>query len=169
VAQGAALLGDSIGRTGSLTLLDVLSMPIGIATAGGRFRRILDRNTTIPTSRSFRLPAPREARGDIVIEIFQGDSDLVVDNEYLGTLRIDGVLSGHKIDFKLSEECLLAVTVDRPGAGPGLVQLATHDTPEEIKTALASDRRQREGVKPPAEAAPTGGLFASLRRRLSGR
>ena len=106
VAQGAALLGDSLGRTGSLTLLDVLSMPIGIATAGGRFRRILDRNTTIPASRSFRLPAPREAKGDIVIEIFQGDSDLVVDNEYLGTLRIDGLLAGHKIDFKLSEECL---------------------------------------------------------------
>ncbi len=164
VAQGAALLGDSIGRTGSLTLLDVLSMPIGIATAGGRFRRILDRNTTIPTARSFRLPAPREPRGDIVMEIFQGDSDLVVDNEYLGTLRIDGALSGHKIDFKLSEECLLAVTVDRPGAGPSLVKLATHDTPEEIKTALANDRQLREGPRPPPAASE--GFFASLKRRL---
>jgi molecular chaperone DnaK len=166
VAQGAALLGDSIGRTGSLTLLDVLSMPIGIATAGGRFRRILDRNTTIPTARSFRLPAPREPRGDIVIEIFQGDSDLVVDNEYLGTLRIDGALSGHKIDFKLSEECLLAVTVDRPGAGPSLVQLATHDTPEALRAALANDRQLREGPGAPPKEPASEGFFASLRRRM---
>ncbi len=170
VAQGAALLGDALGQSdsGALTLVDVLSMPIGIGAGGGRFRRILDRNSSIPSSRSFRLPAPRPGASQIVMDIFQGDSDEVVDNEYLGTLRIDGALAGRKIDFKLSEECLLSVVVDVPEQGPSPVELATRDTPEAIKAALAQDdlrRRQEHGTH---EAPPRGGILSSIRRIWSG-
>ncbi len=168
VAQGAALLADSFGSLDSLTLLDALSMPIGIATTGGRFRKILDRNSTIPCGRSFRLPAPRQAGAEIVMDIFQGESDQVVDNEYLGTLRIDGALAGRKIDFKLSEECLLSVVIDAPDKGPTPVELATKDTPETIKEALAEDdrRRQQSSGAPPGEV--RSGFLSSIRRIWSG-
>src|SRR5690606_24852088 len=53
VALGAALLGDSLREQDSVTLVDVLSMPIGIAIPGGRFRRIVEKNCTIPVMRSF--------------------------------------------------------------------------------------------------------------------
>src|SRR5574342_443043 len=59
VALGAALLGDSLGSIDSVTLLDALSMPIGIATPANHFRRILEKNITIPATKSFRLPPPR--------------------------------------------------------------------------------------------------------------
>jgi molecular chaperone DnaK len=164
VAQGAALLGDSLGTSDSLTLVDVLSMPIGFATVGGRFRKILDRNSSIPCVRSFRMPAPSAGMGEIVMDIFQGESDQVVDNEYLGTLKFDPALAGRKIDFKLSEECLLSVIVDHPEKGSIPVELATRDTPESIKAALAADdlrRTQKQGEEAPAKA---GGLFSSIRR-----
>jgi molecular chaperone DnaK len=164
VAQGAALLGDSLGTSDSLTLVDVLSMPIGFATVGGRFRKILERNSSIPCSRSFRLPPPPAGATEIVMDVFQGESDQVVDNEYLGTLKFDQTLVGRKIDFKLSEECLLSVVVDHPDKGIVPVELATRDTPDTLKAALAADdlRRSREQVdeippKPP-------GLFSSIRR-----
>src|SRR5919202_1599117 len=60
VALGAALLGDSLDQIDSVTLVDVLSMPIGVATGSGRFRRVLEKNNAIPCSRSFRLPPPKE-------------------------------------------------------------------------------------------------------------
>ncbi|HUB09338.1 MAG TPA: Hsp70 family protein [Myxococcales bacterium] len=165
VAQGAALLGDSLGATQGLTLVDVLSMPIGIAAGGGRFRKILDKNSSIPCSRSFRLPPPAAGQADIVMDIFQGESDQVVDNEYLGTLRIESALAGRKIDFRLSEECLLSVVVDHDGK-PVPVELATRDTPDSLKAALAADdlRRRREAGDREPEAARGGGLLSSIRR-----
>jgi molecular chaperone DnaK len=163
VAQGAALLGDSLGSAQGLTLMDVLSMPIGVAASGGRFRKIIDKNSTIPCSRSFRLPQPSPGQNEIVMDIFQGDSDQIVDNEYLGTLRIKGELAGRKIDFKLSEECLLSVLVDQDGQ-PVPVELATRDTPDTIKAALAADdlRRRREAGSQEPEA--KGGILSSIRR-----
>ena len=169
VAQGAALLADSLGNLDSLTLVDVLSMPIGIATSGGRFRKILDRNSSIPCGRSFRLPTPREPGSEIVMDIFQGESDQVVDNEYLGTLRIAGALAGRKIDFKLDEECLLSVFVDQPGKGPSPVELATRDTPDAIKAALAADdQRRRDDTAEPVDASRAGGILSSIRRIWNG-
>ncbi|MHB1843553.1 MAG: Hsp70 family protein [Deltaproteobacteria bacterium] len=168
VAQGAALLADSLGSMDSLTLLDALSMPIGIATTGGRFRKILDRNTVIPCGRSFRLPAPRQPGAEIIMDIFQGESDQVVDNEYLGSLRIDPALAGRKIDFKLNEECLLSVVIDDPHKGPTPIELATKDTPETIKEALAADdRRRQRAVDAPAEL-PRAGILSSIRRIWNG-
>jgi molecular chaperone DnaK len=150
VAYGAALLAGSLKTRDGLTLLDTLTIPIGIASDGGAFRPILERNLTIPCSRSFRLPQPAEPGGDIVVAIFQGDSGVAVENEYLGTLHIDGQFAGRGIDFRLTEECLLLVSVDDPDTGPSPVELATRDTPTSLKDALAADdrRRQSDGAKP---------------------
>jgi molecular chaperone DnaK len=149
VAYGAALLASSLETRDGLTLLDALTIPIGIASDGGIFRPILERNLTIPCSRSFRLPNPAEPGGDIMVAIFQGDSRFAVENEYLGTLHIDGKLAGRGIDFRLTEECLLLVSVDEPELGPSPVELATQDTPPSLKAALAADdqRRQSDGAK----------------------
>jgi molecular chaperone DnaK len=144
VAYGAALLASSLETRDGLTLLDALTIPIGIATDGGVFRPILERNLTIPCARSFRLPGPAEPGGEIVIAIFQGNSRFAVENEYLGTLRIDGALAGRGIDFRLTEECLLLVSVDDPDTGPSPVELATRDTPASLKEALAADDERRQ-------------------------
>ena len=176
VALGAALLGDSLGQIDSVTLVDVLSMPIGIATPQSRFRRILDKNTTIPSMRSFRLPPPREP----------GTADR--DRHLPGRLGPDrgrrvprlhpaaGAATGRRIDFKLDEECLLKVSFDDPEKGMTEVGLATRDTPEALRRALAEDARRRQGSGggPGGEAGGEagageerkGGIFGWLKRGL---
>jgi molecular chaperone DnaK len=168
VALGAALLGDSLDQIDSVTLVDVLSMPIGIATPQNHFRKILDKNLTIPSTKSFRLPPPREPGQPIEIDIYQGDSDLIVDNEFLGSIRLPAAATGRRIDFRLDEECLLKVSFDDPVKGMTEVDLATRDTPEGLRKALAEDARKREVAGEAAAALDEekrgGGLFGWLKR-----
>ena len=170
VARGAALLGDSLESIDAVTLLDALSMPIGFALPSGRFKIIIEKNSRIPLVKSFRLPSPKEPGAEFIeVDIFQGDSELVVDNEYLGTLRVKATSAGKKIDFRLTEECLLRVTVEG-ASGLEQVELATKDTPESLKKALEADNARRQTAAEPAPAeepkAPSGGIFSSLKRIL---
>ncbi len=163
VALGAALLGDSLDSIDSVTLVDVLSMPIGIGTHTSRFRKVLEKNQPIPSVKSFRLPPPREPGQPIEIDIYQGDSDFIVDNEFLGSLRLPAAATGRRIDFKLDEECLLKVSFDDPARGMREVDFATRDTPEPLKRALAEEAQNRAGqAEAPDEK--KGGLFGWLRR-----
>ena len=165
VALGAALLGDSLDQIDSVTLVDVLSMPIGIAAPQARFRKILDKNTTIPSTKSFRLPPPREPGQPIEIDIFQGESDQIVDNEFLGSIRLPAAATGRRIDFRLDEECLLKVSFDDPEKGMTEVELATRDTPEAMKRALAEDARRRHpGATEATAEERRGGIFGWLKR-----
>src|SRR6266542_1109870 len=171
VALGAALLGDSLDAIDSVTLVDVLSMPIGIATPTNHFRKILDKNQTIPSTKSFRLPPPREPGKPIEIDIFQGESDVIVDNEFLGSIRLPAAATGRRIDFKLDEECLLKVSFDDPVKGMTQIELATKDTPEAIRKALAEDARKREAEQDaafPDGAGKRGGIFGWLKRGWGG-
>jgi molecular chaperone DnaK len=167
VALGAALLADSLDQIDSVTLVDVLSMPIGIATPTNHFRRILDKNHTIPVAKSFRLPPPREPGQPIEIDIYQGESDLIVDNEFLGSIRLPAAATGRRIDFKLDEECLLKVSFDDPVKGMTEVDLATRDTPDALRKALAEDAKRRVAGQADVAAAgeeKRGGLFGWLKR-----
>jgi molecular chaperone DnaK len=164
VALGAALLADSLGTIDAVTLLDALSMPIGFALPSGRFRRIIDKNLTIPLVKSFRLPPPKDPGSELIeLDIFQGNGELVIDNEYLGTVKVPAAMSGKKIDFKLDEECLLSVVVEQ-GTEMKAVALATRDTPEAIKQALAQAQAERQQAGLPESA--EGGIFSSLKRIL---
>jgi molecular chaperone DnaK len=166
VALGAALLGDSLGSIDAVTLLDALSMPIGYAMPNGRVKRIIEKNSLIPMVKSFRLPPPIQAGAPFIeLDIYQGDSDLMVDNEYLGTVRVPAAAAGRKIDFRLTEECLLQVQVEDASGVSRKVDLATRDTPEQLKKAL------QEAAARNAQAAPSNssggsddrGLFSSIK------
>jgi molecular chaperone DnaK len=166
VALGAALLAESMSEIDSVTLVDALSMPIGFAMPGGRFRKVIEKNTQIPSQRSFRLPA---AKGGQMVEldVFQGDSEKIIDNEYLGTLRFPPESAGQRVNFNLDEECLLHVTVEglSPDAQPREVLLATQDTPEALKVAWAEENeRRRQMAEREADEARPKGLFASIRK-----
>ena len=177
VALGAALLGDSLDSIDSVTLVDVLSMPVGIAAPNDRFRRVLEKNQPIPATKSFRLPPPREPGQPIEIDIYQGDSDQVVDNEFLGSLRLPAVATGRRIDFRLDEECLLRVSFDDPERGLVAIDFATRDTPEPVRRALADAARGAEYGRAAEEGGTgayslpargqeprRGGLFGWLKR-----
>ena len=164
VALGAALLAESMQEIDSVTLVDALSMPIGIAVPGGRFRKIIEKNTQIPSQRTFRLPPPR-AGALLELDVFQGDSDRIIDNEYLGTLKFPPDAAGQKISFNLDEECLLHITIEAIAGTPRKVMLTTHDTPEALKQAWQEEtERRRVLAEHSDEEVQPRGLFASIRK-----
>jgi molecular chaperone DnaK len=168
VALGAALLAESMQEIDSVTLVDALSMPIGFAVSGGRFRKVIEKNTQIPTQRSFRLPQPKPGQ-DLELDIFQGDSDRIVDNEYLGTLRFAPDAAGQRVNFNLDEECLLRITIEGSSGEVKEIALATQDTPEALKLALQeeAERRRMQQERAPVEEEKRG-LFASIRKVFGG-
>lgn len=167
VALGAALLGESMDAIDSVTLLDAVSMPIGYGLPTGRFRKIIEKNHRVPIVKSFRVPPPQKPGAPFIeIDIFQGDSEFIVDNEYLGTVKLPAATTGKRIDFKLDEECLLHVFLEEAGE-PREVKLATRDTPEILKKAIAEAMEKRAPGEE-REAAEKGGLFSSIKRLLGG-
>src|SRR3954449_4851163 len=171
VALGAALLAESMQEIDSVTLVDALSMPIGFATPGGRFRKVIEKNTQIPSKSSFRLPPAKEGKG-LELDIFQGDSERIIDNEYLGTLKFPPETAGQRVNFMLDEECLLHVTVEGISGDVREVMLATHDTPEALKQAWQEEAERRrlaaERQSASAEDRQPRGLFASIRKVFGG-
>ncbi|MBE2249757.1 MAG: Hsp70 family protein [Myxococcus sp.] len=167
VALGAALLGESMDSPDSVLLLDAVSMPIGYGLPTGRFRKIIEKNHRVPMVKSFRVPPPQKPGAPFIeIDIFQGDSEFIVDNEYLGTVKLPAASTGRRIDFRVDHECLLHVFLE--GAGePAEVKLATRDTPELLKKAVAEAMAKRSQQDERA-AAEKGGLFSSIKRLLGG-
>ena len=167
VALGAALFAESLGTFDSVTLIDALSMPIGYALPNGRFRKVIDKNQSIPTIRSLRVPPAKDATTEVIeIDIFQGDSEFIVDNEYLGTVKVPAAAAGKRLDFRLDEECLLRISIEEV-TGQRDVQLATRDTPELLKKAIAEDMAKRTPIEE-HKALESGGLFTSIKRFWGG-
>jgi molecular chaperone DnaK len=169
VALGAALLGDSLAESDTVTLVDVLSVAIGIGLPGGRFRRVVERNVTIPTSKSIRLPLAKD--GKLELDVFQGESDRLVDNEFLGTLRFPTEAAGAKVNFSLDEECMLHVTLEGD-TGSRKVVLATRDTPLTLKEMWKQEAERRrvadEATSRPPPVPANSGLFNSIRKMWGG-
>ena len=170
VALGAALLAESMQEIDSVTLVDALSMPIGFAMPGGRFRKVIEKNTQIPSKSSFRLPPARDGRG-LELDIFQGDSDRIIDNEYLGTLKFPAEVAGQRVNFVLDEECLLHVTIESASGEMRELTLATKDTPEALKVAWLEEAERRRIAAERQALTPeeqSRGLFASIRKVFGG-
>ena len=170
VALGAALLAESMQEIDSVTLVDALSMPIGFAMPGGRFRKVIEKNTQIPSKSGFRLPPGRDGKG-LELDIFQGDSDRILDNEYLGTLKFPVEAAGQRVNFILDEECLLHVTLEGVSGGTREVLLATQDTPDTLKVAWqeeAERRRLAAERRTETEEEQSRGIFASIRKVFGG-
>ena len=131
---------------------------------------MIEKNTQIPSKSSFRLPPAKEGKG-LELDIFQGDADKIIDNEYLGTLKFPADAAGQRVNFLLDEECLLHVTVEGISGDVREVMLATHDTPQALKAAWqeeAERRRiaaERQALTPEEES---HGLFASIRKVFGG-
>ncbi|EAU62561.1 molecular chaperone [Stigmatella aurantiaca DW4/3-1] len=144
VALGAALLASSLGQQEGVVLIDVLPMAIGVGLPGGRFKPVLDRNAELPALKSYLLSTSRDDQTEIEMTIFQGDSDRVVENEYLGTLKLSGLPKLPRgqlqvaITFEVNEESLLKVTAKETVTGQRVTStFSTRDTPEAVKARLA--------------------------------
>ncbi len=92
VSIGAAIqAGVLTGEVDNIVLLDVTPLSLGLETLGGVFTRIIDRNTTIPTSKSQIFSTAADNQTAVDIHVLQGERPMAPDNITLGRFRLDGI------------------------------------------------------------------------------
>ncbi|MDO4670089.1 MAG: molecular chaperone DnaK [Aerococcus sp.] len=92
VALGAAIQGGVIsGDVKDIVLLDVTPLSLGIETMGGVFTKLIDRNTTIPTSKSQVFSTAADNQPAVDIHVLQGERPMANDNKTLGRFQLTGI------------------------------------------------------------------------------
>jgi molecular chaperone DnaK len=92
VAMGAAIQGGVItGDVKDVVLLDVTPLSLGIETMGGVFTRLIDRNTTIPTSKSQVFSTAADNQTAVDIHVLQGERPMAADNKTLGRFQLSDI------------------------------------------------------------------------------
>lgn len=92
VALGAAIQGGVLaGDVKDVVLLDVTPLSLGIETMGGVFTRLIDRNTTIPTSKSQIFSTAADNQTAVDIHVLQGEREMAADNKTLGRFQLTDI------------------------------------------------------------------------------
>jgi molecular chaperone DnaK len=121
VAVGAAIQGATlVANDQSMLLLDVTPLSLGIATFGGHFARLIERNTTVPVRRSHIFTTTRDNQSAVKIRVLQGEGENANENDLLGEF----VLSGIRTAPKGEPEIDVAFDID----ANGIVSVSARDT-----------------------------------------
>ena len=150
VAVGAAIMAHSLTHASSqrVTLLDVLPMPIGIAKVDRSFLPLFPKNCPIPHVRRLTLTNSKNNQKTIMLKIYQGESDLAVENELLGTFVFSGIRQmprGQvKVDvwLNIDSEGILSLTAkDKKTQAPVDVHLKLKNKIISASLALSTETR----------------------------
>jgi molecular chaperone DnaK len=139
VAIGAAIQAVMLaeGTDGPL-LVDVTPLSLGIATFGGHMAKIIERNTTVPTSKKQTFTTTRDDQPAVKIRVLQGESDRAQDNDLLGEFILTGIRPATKGDPEV--EVTFDIDAD------GIVSVSARD--------LATNQEQSIQVNPRGTLSP---------------
>ncbi|MGA7935777.1 MAG: molecular chaperone DnaK [Kovacikia sp.] len=124
VALGAAIQGGVLGgEVKDLLLLDVTPLSLGIETLGEVFTRIIDRNTTIPTSKTQVFSTATDGQTSVEIHVLQGERAMAKDNKSLGRFQLNGIPPAPRgvpqieVAFDIDANGILKVSARDKGTG----------------------------------------------------
>jgi molecular chaperone DnaK len=124
VAIGAAIQGGVLqGDVKDVLLLDVTPLSLGIETMGGVMTKLIERNTTIPTSKSEVFSTAADSQPQVEIHVAQGERDMIDGNKSLGRFTLDGIppaprgIPQIEVTFNIDANGILNVTAKDKGSG----------------------------------------------------
>ena len=163
VAVGAAIQGGVLqGDVKDVLLLDVTPLSLGIETMGGVSTKLIERNTTIPTSKSETFSTAADNQPQVEIHVLQGEREMAADNKSLGRFILDGIAPAPRgvpqieVTFNIDANGILNVTARDKGTGKEqsiTIQNSGNMSKEDIEKAQKDaelhadeDKKKREAI-----------------------
>ena len=164
VADGAAVQGGVLtGDVEGILLLDVTPLSLGVETMGGIMTKMIDRNTTIPTSKTEVYSTAADNQTSVEINVLQGERELARDNKSLGKFQLTGIPAAPRgvpqieVTFDIDANGIVKVSAKDKGTGKeqqitisGSTALSDDEVDRMVKDAEAhaeEDKKQKEEVE----------------------
>jgi molecular chaperone DnaK len=164
VAIGAAIQGGVLaGEVSDVLLLDVTPLSLGIETLGGVMTKLIDRNTTIPTSKKEVFTTAADNQPAVDIHVLQGEREMAIDNRTLGRFQLTGIPPAPRgvpqveVTFDIDANGILNVSAKDLGTGKeqsikitsssGLSKEEVEKMAREAEEHAAEDKEKRERVE----------------------
>ena len=164
VANGAAVQGGVLtGDVEGILLLDVTPLSLGVETMGGIMTKMIDRNTTIPSSKTEIYSTAADNQTSVEINVLQGERELARDNKSLGKFQLSGIPAARRgvpqieVTFDIDANGIVKVSAKDKGTGKeqsitisGSTALSDEEVDRMVKDAEShaeEDKKQKEEVE----------------------